>query len=288
MVRGSFKFILRAAATIAVLGGAVYAAASAIDRPFIRAGKVVVVWSADDFYENNWTAPLAHDFVLLDNVSSGSAGNDIIAGDGVAVNFPFDPVSNGDSGGWPFQITGQTFGGTYNNDPSFQMLDANDSYTAFGIDDDTDIDLLGNQVRFAWFFVTSNTAFDIYAQAGNLSATGDFGALDYSNISYRFVVRTPASGSIGQLAQNPSVGGSGIVLGRAGQNNTLNDISAGPTKVFDGGRRTARTRGNIAGQSAGFASIYRLRGALVNGNNYDLSMGTGILSADVTYTIYAP
>ena len=285
---GFSKQVLRAATAVAVLGAATYAAASAIDRPFIRASKVVIVWSADDFYENNWTAPLAHDFVLLDNVSSGSAGDDIIAGDGVAVNFPFDPVSNGDSGGWPFQITGQTFGGTYNNDPSFQMLDANDSYTAFGIDDDTDIDLLGNQVRFAWFFVTSNTAFDIYAQAGNLSATGDFGALDYSNITYQFVVRTPASPSIGQLAQNPSVGGSGIVVGGAGQNNTLNDLIAGPTKVFDGGRRTARTRGNIAQQSAGFASVYRLRGAPVNGNNYDLSMGTGILSADVTYTIYAP
>lgn len=50
----------------------------------------------------------------------------------------------------------------------------------------------------------------------------------------------------------------------------------------------AASRGSIAQQSAGFYSVYRLRGAAVNGNNYDLSMGKGILSADVTYTIYAP
>jgi len=65
-------------------------------------------------------------------------------------------------------------------------------------------------------------------------------------------------------------------------------LSSGPIKVFDGGRRTARLPGSIAQQAAGFASLYRLQGAPINGNNYDFSLGTGILSADVIYTIYAP
>ncbi|WP_409433797.1 hypothetical protein ACJ3XI_04635 [Litorimonas sp. RW-G-Af-16] len=261
--------------------------AAVIDRPFFRAGPVVIVFSGSDFYENAWEAPIVNDFVLLEGVASGSAGNDIIAQDGVAVNFPFDPISNGDSGGWPFQVTGQPFGGAYNNDPSFQMLDANDSYTAFGVDDDTDIDLLGNQVRFAWFFVASNAAFDIYASASNLSASGDFMGLGYQNITYQFLEITPASPSIGQRAQSPSVGGGGVVLGNS-NGDTLNDLSSGPVKVFDGGRRTARLNGSIAQQAAGFASVYRLRGAPINGNNYDFSMGVGKLSADVTYTVYAP
>ena len=276
------------AAALTLAMAALPAMASVTDRPFFRVGSVVIVWSADDFIEENWEAPIAHDFVLLDNVASGSAGNDIIAGDGVAVNFPFDPISNGDSGGWAFEITGQTFGGAYNNDPSFQMLDANDSYTAFGLDGDTDIDLLGNQARFAWFFVTSNAPFDVFAEANNLSASGDFTGLGFENITYDFRHFSPASSSIGQRSQNPAIGGSGVVIGRNGQGSTLSDLSSGPVKVFDGGRKTARVAGTIAQQAVGFASIYRLSGAPINGANYDFSMGVGKLSADVIYTIYAP
>ena len=280
--------LLIGAAALTLAMAALPAMASVTDRPFFRVGSVVIVWSADDFIEENWEAPIAHDFVLLDNVASGSAGNDIIAGDGVAVNFPFDPISNGDSGGWAFEITGQTFGGAYNNDPSFQMLDANDSYTAFGLDGDTDIDLLGNQARFAWFFVTSNAPFDVFAEANNLSASGDFTGLGFENITYDFRHFSPASSSIGQRSQNPAIGGSGVVIGRNGQGSTLSDLSAGPVKVFDGGRKTARVAGTIAQQAVGFASIYRLSGAPINGANYDFSMGVGKLSADVIYTIYAP
>lgn len=265
---------------------AVYAAA--VDKPFFRAGAVVIIWGGSGFYEDNWEAPVASDFYLLDNVPSGQEGNDIIGGDVFTVNFPFDPISDGTSGGWPFQISGQTSGGAYTNNPSFQMLDANDSYSAFGLDGDTDIDLLGNQQRFSWFFVASNTAFDIFGQASDLTATGDFTALGFENIRYNLFSFSPASPSIGQRSQDPAVGGNGVVIGQNGQLWTLDDLSGGPVKVFDGGRRTAASRGTIAQQSAGFASVYNLRGAPINGNNYDLSMGTGVLSADVSYTIYAP
>lgn len=283
-----YVFLALGATALTFASASLPAMASVQDRPFFRVGSIVIVWSADDFIEENWEAPIAHDFVLLDNVSSGSAGNDIIAGDGVAVNFPFDPISNGDSGGWPFEITGQTFGGTYNNDPSFQMLDANDSYTAFGLDGDTDIDLLGSHARFAWFFVTSNAAFDVFAEATNLTSSGDFTGMDFDNITYRLQHFTPASSSIGQRSQNPAIGGSGVVLGQNGQGTTLDDLASGPVKVFDGGRKTARLDGSIAQQAVGFASTYRLRGSPINGANYDFSMGVGKLSADVIYTIYAP
>jgi len=280
----------RSVTTLAMLVlGVSSAHAAAIDRPFFRAGPVVIVFSGGDFVENNGEAPLVHDFILLENVASGTAGNDIIAGDGVTVNFPFDPISDGTTAGIPFDITGQTFGGAFTSNPSFQVLDANDSYTAFGLDDDTDIDLVNNQARFAFFFVASNAPFDIFATAGNFSASGDFAGLGLENVQYNFFEITPTSATIGQAAQSPSVGGGGVTLGRAGGAfASLNDLASGSVKVFDGGRRTARVTGNIAGQAAGFASLYTLRGSPVAGDNYDLSQGVGNLTADVTYTVFAP
>ena len=262
--------------------------ASVIDRPFFRASSLVIVFSGGDFVESNGEAPLVHDFVLLDDASPGTEGDDLIAQDGVPVNFPFDPISDGTTAGWPFQITGQTFGGIYNNNPSFQVLDATDSYTAFGLNNNTDIDLLGNQVRFAFFFVASNTAFDIYAEASNLVTSGDFTNLGFENIGYQLFEQSPASATIGQNSQLASVGGNGIILGNNATGFSLSDLTGGQTKVYDGGRRTARLPGSIAQQAVGFASLYRLRGSPITGANYDFSLGTGILSADVTYTIFAP
>jgi len=259
-----------------------------IDRPYFRAGPVVVVFSGSDFYEEDYTAPIAHDFLLLDDVTPGTAATDLIAGDGVAVNFPFTPVSDGRTAGWAFEINDATFGGEYTNNPSLQVLDENDSYTAFGLDDDTDIDLLGPGNRFAFFFVASNAAFDIHATTNNLVTSGDFTGLDYNNIRYNFFLFTPTSPTIGQRSQNPAVGGAGIVTGNNSRLWTLGDLEGAPRKIFDGGRRTAASEGSLADHAVGFASLYRLRGSPINGNNYDLSMGTGILGADVIYTIYSP
>ena len=282
---GRKKIVIGCALVLSML---VQADAAVIDRPFFRANALVIVFSGGDFVENNGEAPLVHDFVLLDNVASGTEGDDLIAQDGVPVNFPFDPISDGTTAGFPFQVTGQTFGGAFTSNPSFQVLDANDSYTAFGLNNSTDIDLQGTQVRFAFFFIASNTVFDIYAEASNLVRRGDFTSLDLGNIGYQLIELAPASATIGQSAQLASVGGQGIVIGNNATGFTLDDISAGQTKVYDGGRRTARIPGSIAQQATGFASIYRLRGSPITDTNYDFSLGTGILSADVTYTVFAP
>jgi len=78
------------------------------------------------------------------------------------------------------------------------------------------------------------------------------------------------------------------VLGQNGTLFTLNDLASGPTKVFDGGQRTARTDGSIMQQAVSFQSRYNLRGAGITGNNYDFSMGVGAVSAEITYTVYTP
>lgn len=270
------------------------AAADVQDRPFFRANSLVIVFGADDFEENGGQAPVVFDFLTLDNLGSGVAGNDLIAADGRSINYNtgrYNAIQSGESSGWEFQINDPTSGGAFNSSAPHQTLDENDSYTAFGLDDDTDIDLLGGGQRAARFFVTSNTAFDLYAQADNFQATGDFSSLDYENIRYRFRYQVSGGGGVnrwGQNAQDPSVGGSGVVLGQDGTLFTLDDLQGAPVKVFDGGRRTALSPGSIMQQAVGFQSRYNLLSASITGDSYDFSMGVGLVSAEVTYTVYTP
>lgn len=268
--------------------------ADIFDRPFFRANSLVIVFGASDFEENGGEAPVVFDFVTLDNLSSGNEGNDLIAADGRSINYNtqrYNPIQSGDNSGWEFQVNDAIFGGLFNSSAPHQTLDSNDSYTAFGLNDSTDIDLLGGGNRASRFFVASNTAFDIYGQADNFQATGDFSELDYSNIRYRLRYQVSGGGGVnrwGQRAQDPAVGGSGVVLGQNGTLFTLDDMNDAPVKVFDGGRKTASQRGSIMQQAVSFQSRYNLRGAAITGNNYDFSMGTGSVSAEITYTIYTP
>lgn len=282
-----------AACGLLALTSSVTALAGVQDRAFFRASSVVIVFGADDFSENAGEAPVVFDFYLLDNQPSDTAALDIIGADGVSTNFntgQYNASSNGSESGWEFQLLNQTSGGAFISAGPHQTLDANDAFTPFGLDETTDMDLLGNGNRASRFFVTSNAPFDIYAQASDLTATGDFSGLDYSNIAYSMRLNRRGGSGVnrwGDDAQNPSTGGAGLIV-PGNFSWTLDNISAGPTKVFDGGRRTARRRGSIMTQAVSFQSRYRLRGAGITGNNYDLSMGAGELGAQVTYTVYTP
>lgn len=284
-----------------LLAGAVLFSASAparaavADRPFFRANSVVIVFGASDFEENGGVAPVAYDFHMLDNATSGQAAPDIIAADGRSINYNtgrFNPIQSGSSSGWEFQVLDPVSGGTFISSAPHQTLDENDAYTAFELDDATDVDLLGGGGRSSRFYVVSNVPFDLFAQSSNLQTSGEFSSMDYSNIRYRLRINRVGGGGVnrwGTNAQDPSVGGAGIVLGiQGGPLTTLDDLSTGPTQVFDGGQRTARAAGSLLSQAVSFRSSYNLRGSTVNGNNYDFSMGAGSLSADVTYTVYTP
>jgi len=266
-----------------------YANASILDRPFIRASSLVIVFGGSDFKENGGVGPVAVDFYLLDNVTSGQAGNDLIAADGVTTEFAFPnifaPTSDGsERTNELLRIENQISGGVLTNVADFNVLDENDSLTEFGLGSLTDIDM-ATFFRITRFYVASNTAFDIYAQASNLQTTGDFNSLGYQDIRYILFMQTSVGGTngFGSAAQNPAIGG----LGSIGAINDLGDMSAGPTRVFDGGRRTARIRGTILEQAVSFVPIY----FIVNGdpgNTYDLSAGIGSIGANITYTIYSP
>lgn len=279
-----------AALTLALWGTT--ANGAVVDRPYFNADAMVIVFGASDFAENGGVAPVVFDFNLLDT-ATGTAATDLIGVDGTTINYNsgrFNPSSNATESGWEMQINDPTSGGVFTSAGPHQTLDANDSFSAFGLDEDTDIDLLGGGARASQFYVASNAPFDIFGEASNLVATGGFSTMDYSNIRYRLRILRTGGGGVnrwGQSAQNPSTGGAGIVVGGAGLW-TLNDLASGPTKVFDGGRRTARVRGSIMQQAVSFQSRYNLRGSGINGNNYDFSMGAGALGAEVTYTIYTP
>ena len=276
-------------AALAVLAVSV-AHASVLDRPYFKANGVVVVIGGNDFSEDGGTAPVAVDFLLLTDVSSGNAAPDLIAADGVTTHYgngtghrassDASNVANAE-----LILENQTFGGVFTSAPNHSVLDAADSFSAFGLDETTDIDFQ-NRIRYSRFFVASNAPFDIFARADNLSTDGDFTALSYDSILYDLVIQTQrTTGPLGwgTSAQNPSTGGSGINSAIV----DLADMSAGDTLVFNGGRRTAASRGTLMQQAVSFQSRYRLHSGEA-GNRYDFSMGTGTIGADVTYTVYTP
>jgi hypothetical protein len=122
-----------------------------------------------------------------------------------------------------------------------------------------------------------------------LVRSGDLSALNYENIGFRARInRSGGSGAgrWGDAAQNPAIGGNGL----DSELNDLGDLSAGPTKIFDGGRKTARFPGSLLEQAVSFNIRYALSltSDASSNNAYDFSMGTGTLGADVTYTVYTP
>ena len=262
------------------------------DKPFFRAASIVIVFGASDFQDSGGEAPIVFDFHVLDNATSGQAAPDLIGANGKTINLEegqFNSIQDALGSGLEFQINNETFGGNFISARPAQTLDARDSYTAFGLDNTTDVDLLGNTDLRARFFVASNVPFDIFGQASNLETSGDFSALDYSNIRYRFrYLVTGGSGVArwGLSAQDPAPSGTGVTYGRVG-NVSLDGMVGAPLKVFQGERRTARTQGSILDHAVGFQSLYNLTGS-VDRNNYDFSQGIGSIAADVIYTIYTP
>ncbi len=277
------------------LAGAAYAPAvnaSIIDRPYFNAQSLVIVIGATENESNGGVAPVAVDFNLLTPATSGAAAIDLIGVDGYVFNSNsgFDAGHDFAGGASRIGINNETFGGNFGNPGGgdIDYLEATDSLTAFGLDGATDLHTRRAR-HVSRFLVVSNAPFDMFAQASNLSRTGDFTALDYENIGFRALMNRSGgtgAGAWGSAAQNPAVGGSGIDTNI----NDLSDLSAGPTKIFDGGRRTARFVGTLLEQAVSFNIRYALSGtpdASLN-HNYDFSMGAGTIGADVTYTVYTP
>jgi len=259
MRKGSFGLLLASCLSAPAMS-------AVVDKPFFRASAIVIVFGASDFEEDGGVAPVVYDFHVLDRATSGQAAPDLIADDGRSINYNsarYNPIQSGESSGWEYQINNQTFGGVFNSSGPHQTLDENDSYSAFGLDNTTDIDLLGN----------------------------DFGSMTYANIRYRLRYQVSGGGGVnrwGRSAQDPAPGGNGVIYGSNIGLFTLLGLSAVPIKVFQGEQRTAQSSGSIMDHAVSFQSRYNLIGSTITGNNYDFSQGVGSLGADVTYTVYTP
>ncbi len=261
--------------------------ASIIDHPFFRVLGVVIVWGGTS---TTSTTPVVSDFVLM-TPASGSAGADLIGGAAVDGRAVITGTLNGapavNTDGSIMSITNPLgTAPTFTDNGTTGFLDAADTLTAFTLQNSTDVDLSNSQVEHS-FYVASNTAFEIQAVASNLNVTGDFStgtALTLAAIGYELAVDagTDTDGTItwGLNSQDPHSGGTGVVVGAAA---TLNDYT-GSTAVFTGDRRTAASVGTIASQSVRFDATYTLGGT----TGYDLSMGAGLIEADMTYTIFVP
>lgn len=293
------KFALAGGVAASLMAGTAYA--SVIDRPFFQVLGVVVVWGAD----STGTAPVVSDFVLL-TPASGTAGADLIADDVRAVvTGSLDPISATGAGGAGSDVTNATSGGVFSDANSNGVLDAGDTLSAFGLDATTDVDgLVGPAQHRSSFYVASNAAFDIYAEATNIGGTGELrDATDYEDIKLAMNIDVAgnvidgdaASLPFGSAAQDPSGSATALdpVSGLPVPSNNgfvptiadLSDLTGGATKLFQGGQRTAASTGSLSEQSVRFNSVYTLD----NGTGgYDLSQGAGTVYADVTYTIFVP
>jgi hypothetical protein len=191
------------------------------------------------------------------------------------------PTPDSLAGASPFDVLNETSGGVFTDAGTLGVLDAADSFTAFGLDGTTDVTLNGASYNSS-FYVASNTAFAIDAVASTVAAnTVNFTLAD---VGYALAVTQSGNDGLafGGNAQLPHTGNtstSGVVA----TVNDLGDMSAS-TNVFTGNRRTAATVGNLAAQSVRFDAVYTLGGTA----GYDLSKGTGEIEANVTYTVFVP
>lgn len=294
------RYLSSTVITLGVMATGIGLSSAAVnDRPFFQSLGTVILWGSNNFSELNGNAPIVSDFVLLNGLASGAEGNDLIANNvGTVATGSLQPLSrdnptlqDGISGPLVSEfIDGQTFGGEFEDNSPTGLLDAADTLTAFGLDDDTDVGSQANRHN-ASFFVASNTAFDINGQLFNPIATGDF-LLNFTleNITYDMDVTVTGDDSLifGTAAQDPSTGGLGPLPGLT----TLQDFGggAGEIKVYDGGRRTAARPGTLAEQSVRFDLTYALDGDVDEAGvqPFDLSSGTGTISMFMVYTIFAP
>lgn len=289
------KLALVGGMTASLMAGTAYA--SVIDRPFFQVLGVVVVYGADGNAVTS-DAPVVSDFVLL-TTGSNNAGADLIGGTArdtfTVLTGSLSPIVAGEAGSATFTdpITGAvTATGFADDGTTAGVLDAGDSLSAFEIDGSTDVDGLVNQHRSS-FYVASNAAFDIYATADNISGTGDFDPsvpannIGYEDISLSMEVKlSPDAGDTdtfwGSNNQSPGAVEAAFAAGE-GLDALRADLVNG-VKVFDGTARTAASPGSLTDQSVRFDNTY----SFGDGTGYDLSMGAGSLTADVTYTIFVP
>ncbi|MEL7043154.1 MAG: hypothetical protein AAGL90_16670 [Pseudomonadota bacterium] len=252
------KLLLASAATAAASASFIAPTqASIIDRPHFKVEPIIIVWATG---ATNDGSAIASDFIV------GSESTDLISTDGSAVqtgtlNRSVDAI------------------GTLGNvlDAGGNAIDTDDlAGSTFSAFDVTSANVSGSGLEWtSSFYVASNTAFDIMAEVTNETIDGDDFALDQIGFALSAFSTAHDVGTIdvADNAQDPQ--------GTFPAIDSFDDLTGGEVLVYDGTRRTAAASGSITEQSVRFDAIYTFLE-----NAYDLSDGSGAISADVTYTFY--
>ncbi len=269
----------------ALLAGAAFAVAatapaqaSIVDNPHFKVLGLVIVWGADA----SDNSPIVSDFVIdtgTGTTAAASGDADLISDDvHTVVTGTLDATPDSLANGTILSVTDATSGGVFTDNGTTGQLDAADVFTAFGLDGTTDLGADDAELESS-FYVASNTAFAIDAEASELTATN----FDLADVGFEMSVTQSGDDGLafGSAAQLPHSGGA--TGGVAGTVTTLDDLTTA-ANVFTGDQRTAASTGSIAQQSVRFDVVYTLGGTA----GYDLSMGAGEIEADVTYTVFVP
>ncbi|MEO1420423.1 MAG: hypothetical protein AAFU66_05675 [Pseudomonadota bacterium] len=274
------KLMLAGGALAALVG--VPAQAAIVDNPQFRVLGVVIVWGADGFGGGAAT-PVVSDFVIDTNGGGSLTGGDadLIAQDvHTVVTGSLTPTVDAvATDGTAFDVLNSSIGPSASTDSNSDgVLDANDTFSGFFIDENTTDIALANELESS-FFVASNTPFAI---TGNAALVGTPTTFTLADIAWDMTV-TP-TGSV--------TNGAGSFAFGANAQDPVDTLASPPTdlsgltggNVYEASQRTAATPGSIAQQSVRFDVTYTLGGA----TGYDLSQGTGQIEADVTYTVFVP
>jgi len=268
----AFRLLVAALATGALAGAP--ATASIVDAPHFKVLGLIIVWSG-----NPSGVPIASDFIM--DTSAGNLDQDLIAEDVRTVItgslVPHDSPLSGNQG-TPVRIRAIQGGGRIDADSNGdQIMDASDSFAAFGIANRTDNRTRRMEIDSS-FYVASNVPFHIDARASPVGATT---MADLDRI--RGFLSVTLSGNdglaFGASAQYPHSGGP--TGGRRMNARQLSRIQG--WTVFRGNQPTAALPGSIADQSVRFDIRYRYNFGVV-----DLSEGTLDIEAEVVYTLYMP
>ena len=250
--------------------------AGTVDAPHFDVPPLVIVWAADD---DTGASPLVVDLIAdvggVETDLITTDGRTLVSGSLLPTNESFVGAATGEN--W---IVKDALGAT------LRSLDTSNpaTFNAFDVTGAT-AEIQGATSRVGYFFVASNTAFNIRSDTLSALSDGDFSTNDITFSMHLDVTGTHGGLAFGADAQDPAVSHSAASFplnayyGGAG---TLQ--AANGADVFVGTQATALSDGTISEQSVRFRPQYILDDDLF----LDLSNGTGEVQAEVAYTVYVP
>ncbi len=253
------------------------------NAPAFEVFGLVVVWAADE----NSGVPIVSDFILNtgNGASAANSGDvDLIAADAHSVVTgtlvaTHDAVNS--IGTMPFVITNSQQGNINTDSNSDGILNASDSFSAFGLLNNSDTRVDATTSRSS-FYVASNVPFAIDAQAVPPATMLDVTLLNIVRLNMTSQVTGDDGIPFGASAQ--SAHSAGPTNGFAPERRLIQLLNA--RRVFTGNRRTASTGGSLAEQSIRFDAEYSIRAQNLAG--YDLSLGTFDFQVEMVYTVFVP